>query len=235
MLETIIRQIGPALCSLEVLGRLRSHVGAAERGRIAREIHDGIIQALIGLEMQIHVWRRKSSTDAATASKLEHIQIALRTQVLELRELIQTMKTASVDPKHVLGDLALMVERFQRETGITAHFVSEVDELTLTPRVCEEIVRIVQEALVNVRKHSGAQHVVVRVRASAGSWMFEVDDDGRGFGFAGRRSQDDLDRERKGPVLIKERVRSIGGQLAVQSDPGLGARLEISVARRTHG
>jgi len=60
-----------------------------------------------------------------------------------------------------------------------------------------------------------------------------VDDDGRGFEFAGRRSQAELDLERKGPVIIKERIRSIGGTLAIESNPGRGARLEISVPRRS--
>jgi two-component system, NarL family, nitrate/nitrite response regulator NarL len=77
--------------------------------------------------------------------------------------------------------------------------------------------------------------VVVRVGATDRAWTFEVDDDGRGFEFAGRRSQSDLDAERKGPVIIKERIRSIGGHLAVESHPGRGARLEISLPRPPHG
>ena len=87
----------------------------------------------------------------------------------------------------------------------------------------------------NVRKHSGARNVIVRVSATDGEWKFEVDDDGRGFEFAGRRSQAELDLERKGPVVIKERVRSIGGRLAVESDPGQGARVEVRLSRRIHG
>jgi two-component system, NarL family, nitrate/nitrite sensor histidine kinase NarX len=145
------------------------------------------------------------------------------------------MKAVSVDPKQVLEHLAALVERFQRESGIAAHFVSEIADIDLTPHVCDEIVRIVQEALVNVRKHSGARHVVVRVAAADGCWTFDVDDDGKGFEFAGRRSQAELDVERRGPVVIKERVRAIGGQLAVESDPGHGARIEVRVPQRSHG
>jgi signal transduction histidine kinase len=107
--------------------------------------------------------------------------------------------------------------------------------LDLSPRVCGEVARIVQEALVNVRKHSGAKTVLVRVSAPDGYWKFEIDDDGRGFGFAGRHSHADLEIGRKGPVVIKERVRSIGGTLAVESAPGQGARVEIWLPRTTHG
>jgi signal transduction histidine kinase len=235
-LRTIAEQVGPAIYSVERLARLRSRVSAAERARVARDLHDGVIQSLIGLEMKVDVWRRQAgSADSSTASKLEHIQNALRTEVIELRDLIVRMKTVSVDPKHVLEHLAALVERFQRDSGIAAHFVSEIDEINLSPHVCDEVVRIVQEALVNVRKHSGARTVLVRVSAARGYWKFEVDDDGRGFEFAGRRSQAELDVERKGPVIIKERVRAIGGQLAVESDPGHGARVEVQLSQRTHG
>jgi signal transduction histidine kinase len=234
-LQTIAREIGPAIYNVELLVRLRSRVGVAERARLARDLHDGIIQSLIGLEMQVDVWRRQAAADPSGASKLEQIQNALRAEVLELRDLIQRVKPVAIDPRHVLDHLASLVERFQRDSGITAHFVSEIDELTLSPQCCEEVVRIVQEALVNVRKHSGARNVLVRVSATDGEWTFEVDDDGRGFEFAGRRSQAELDRERKGPVVIKERVRSIGGQLTVQSDPGRGARVEVRLPRRSDG
>ena len=236
ILDTIARQVGPALYSLERLSQLRSRVGAAERARVARDLHDGVIQALIGLEMRVDVWRREArEADLPSVSQLEHIQNALRAEVLDLRDLMQRMKTVSVDPKFVLDHLASLASEFQRDTGIVAHFVSEVAELDLSPPVCDEIVRIIQEALVNVRKHSGARNVIVRVGVGDGFWKFEIDDDGRGFEFTGRRSQAELDSERKGPVIIKERVRSIGGELAVESNPGRGARLEVWLRQRTHG
>ena len=233
ILRGVARQLGPALCSLEALGRLSSRAGAAERARVARDIHDGIIQALIGLEMQVHVWRRRADPEGDTAAKLGHIQDALRHQVLELRDLIHQIKPASCDPEHILEHLAAVVERFQRDTGISAQFVATIQDVTITSRVCDEIARVVEEALVNVRKHSGARHVVVRAGATTRAWTFEVDDDGRGFEFTGRRTQAELDLERKGPVIIKERIRSIGGSLAIESNPGRGARLEISVPRRS--
>jgi len=233
MLQAIARQVGPALYSVELLARLQSRAGAAERARIARDLHDGVIQSLIGLEMQVDVWRRAAARPEETV-RLEHVQNALRREVLDLRDLIQRMRRVSVDPNRVLEHLASIVERFQRDSGIEAHFVSEIDELSLSPRVCDELVGIVHEALVNVRKHSGARHVLVRVSAPNGQWKFEVDDDGRGFGFSGRHSQAELDVARKGPVIIKERVRSIGGQLAVQSDPGRGARVEVWLPRQPH-
>ena len=80
-----------------------------------------------------------------------------------------------------------------------------------------ELVRIAQEALVNIRKHSGASQVVVRFAASATNWTLGIDDDGRGFDPAGRHTLDDLDRTRRGPALIKERVRGIRGRIPSQA------------------
>jgi signal transduction histidine kinase len=231
MLRAVARQIGPALFSVEALSRLQSRIGAAERARVARDLHDGVIQSLIGLEMKVDVWKRAAEHPQETA-RLQHIQDALRREVVALRDLIRHMRRSPVDPDRVLEHLAAIVERFRTDSSIDAHFVSEIGELSLSPRVCDEIIAIVREALVNVRKHSGARHVVVRVSALDGYLKFEVDDDGSGFGFSGRLEQAELDVTRKGPVIIKERVRAIGARLAIQSDPGRGACIEIRLPRQ---
>jgi len=87
---------------------------------------------------------------------------------------------------------------------------------------------------VNIRKHSGAHTVVVRFGRENGSWKLLVEDDGRGFGFTGRRSLEELEAASIGPRVIRERVRSVGGELAVESIPGWGARLEISLPLGAH-
>jgi signal transduction histidine kinase len=123
------------------------------------------------------------------------------------------------------------VERFQRETGITARFVTDIEDLDIPQRVCRELVRIVQEGLVNVRKHSKAHHALVRLGSTNVHWNLSLEDDGKGFPFAGRFTQEQLDEIGKGPMIIKERVRLIAGQLTVESNPGQGTRLEIAVPR----
>jgi signal transduction histidine kinase len=67
-----------------------------------------------------------------------------------------------------------------------------------------------------------------------GDCRLSIDDDGCGFPFSGRLSQADLDAARKGPLVINERVRLLGGALTVESDPGRGARLEIAVPLSYH-
>jgi signal transduction histidine kinase len=228
-LQMIVRQIGPALLSVYLLERLRMRAGAMERARVARELHDGVIQSLIGAEMQLEVLRSSQLKGTPAAGELSRLQGILRNEVLNLRELMQQMRPPDVDPDELLDYIADMVQRFGRDTGITARFVTDLRQVALPRHVCFELVRIVQEGLVNVRKHSAATSVTVRFSMRNGFWTLEIDDDGKGFPFEGRLSQNDLDEQHSGPDIIKERVRSIGGQLAIDSAPGRGARLEVLV------
>jgi len=232
-LQELVRQVGPAVYNVLLLRRLRLRAGAVERARFARELHDGAVQSLIAVEMQVDVLRRQSANkpDLVT-TELGRIQGLLREEVLKLRELMQQMKTLDVDAKRLLGLMNDTVERFQRETGISARFFSDLGELDMPQPVCRELARIVQEALVNVRKHSQARQVLVRMSAKNGSWRVEIEDDGRGFPFSGRLSQNELDNIGKGPLVIKERVRVIDGELTIESSPGRGSRLEITVPQR---
>jgi signal transduction histidine kinase len=227
----LVHQVGPAVYNVYLLHRLRRRAGAAERARFARELHDGAVQSLIAVEMQVDVLRRQSDAGKPIGSELGRIQGLLREEVLKLRELMQQMKAIDVDAQRLLGVLNDTVERFQRETGISARFVSDLEALDMPQRVCREILHIVQEGLVNVRKHSGARHALVRLAANAEKWSLTLEDDGKGFSFGGRYNQDQLEEAGKGPMIIKERVRLIDGQLTVESNPGQGTRLEISVPR----
>src|SRR5581483_2338940 len=229
-LQELVRQVGPAVYNVLLLRRLRLRAGAVERAKFARELHDGAVQSLIAVEMQVDVLRRQSvSNPTVVPAELGRIQSLLREEVLKLRELMQQMKTLDVDSKRLLGLINDTVERFQRETGISARFVSDIGELQMPQPVCREVARIVQEALVNVRKHSQARQVLVRLAAGNASWKVEIEDDGCGFPFSGRLSHHELDAAGKGPVVIKERVRLIEGELTIESNPGRGSRLEIIV------
>jgi signal transduction histidine kinase len=228
----LLRQVGPAVYNVYLLHRLRRRAGAAERARFARELHDGAVQSLIGVEMQVDVLRRQAeTTPAVVGGELGRIQGLLREEVLKLRELMQQMKSIDVDARRLLSLVNDAVERFERETGISARFVTDIEKLEMPDKVCRELLRIVQEGLVNVRKHSEARHALVRLSSSPSQWSLTMEDDGKGFPFSGRLSQDELDQMGKGPTIIKERVRLIAGALTVESNPGLGTRLEVKVPK----
>lgn len=227
----LVRLVGPAIYNVYLLHRLRRRASAAERARFARELHDGAVQSLIAVEMQVDVLRRQVEQNRPIGGELGRIQALLREEVLKLRELMQQMKAIDVDSQRLLGVLKDTVERFQRETGITARFVTDLDELDMPQRVCREILRIVQEGLVNVRKHSEARHALVRLASNGKNWTLTVEDDGKGFPFVGRYNHLQMEESGKGPMIIKERVGLIAGELTVESNPGQGTRLEVTVPR----
>ncbi|HKM46935.1 MAG TPA: histidine kinase [Terriglobales bacterium] len=229
-LQEFAQQVGPAIYNVYLVRRLRERAGALERGRFARELHDGAIQSLIAVEMQLDVLRRQSGTQAPVVNaELGRIQKLLREEVLKLRELMQTMKSFEVNADRLLGFISDTVERFRRETGIAAEFVCELERVDLAQKACRELARIVQESLVNVRKHSGAHHVLVRLAQRTGHLQLTVEDDGKGFSFSGRLSDGELETTGKGPAVIRERVRLLAGELAIESTPGHGARLEVRI------
>jgi signal transduction histidine kinase len=230
-LQEFAHQVGPAIYNVYLMRRLRERAGAVERARFARELHDGAIQSLIAVEMQLDVVRRQSGQQPVVTSELSRIQKLLREEVLKLRELMQTMKSFEVDGERLPGFVADTVERFRRETGISAEFVSEIEKVDLPQKVCRELARIVQESLVNVRKHSGARHVLVRLANRAGNLQLTVEDDGRGFPFSGRLSEAELATTGKGPAVIRERVRLLAGELTIESNPGHGARVEVRISQ----
>jgi signal transduction histidine kinase len=229
-LQEFAQQVAPAIYNVYLMRRLRERAGAVERARFARELHDGAIQSLIAVEMQIDVLRRQSGEHSPVVkTELGRIQKLLREEVLKLRELMQAMKSFEVDADRLLGFISDTVERFRRETGIAAEFVSELERVDLAQKQCRELARIVQESLVNVRKHSGAHHVLVRLAQRAGNLQLTVEDDGKGFPFSGRLSNAELESTGKGPAVIRERVRLLAGELAIESTPGHGARLEVRI------
>ena len=234
-LEDVVRQVGPAIYKKYLVGRLRSQARATERSRLAQDLHDGVIQSLMGAEMQIDVMQRLAPTNATdTAENLRGIQELLRKEIANLRDRMHQVRPLEVEPSQFLNHLARITERFRRDVAISADFVAESEEAPASPRVCSEMVRIVQEALTNVRKHSGAQKVVVSFGRENGSWRLCIQDDGCGFGFTGRLSFAQLESSQEGPLVIKERVRSIGGDLVIESIAGAGARLEILSPRIAH-
>jgi signal transduction histidine kinase len=228
-----MRRVSSAAFNVYLLRRLRSRAGAMERARVARELHDGVLQSLIALEMQVDVLRRNEA--GRLAEELGPLQHLLHNEILNVRELMQAMRPVEIEPHQFLDFAADTVQRFQRETGISARFISELDEVWLAPRTARELARILQEALVNVRKHACARHVIVKFGSELGRWKLSIDDDGQGFDFAGRFEQKQLDQTRRGPAIIKERLRAIQGELAVESWPGEGARIEISLPQKTYG
>jgi signal transduction histidine kinase len=228
----LLQQCVSALCATRDLPRIRRRAAAHERARLGRELHDGILQELAALDVELEVIRRRGTQAPDTLeASLADIQDRVRGQVRELRYVAERARAYEVDPLRLSTVLAELVERFGRDTGIGATFEPPEEQVGLPPRVCGEIVRIVQEALVNVRRHSRAHHVIVQFACDNADWKLCIEDDGQGLRTWGTAPVAAGFPAVRRPAVIEERVQSIGGTLRLAPGDGAGVRLEIAIAR----
>ena len=235
MLGAIVRlasEVGPSVLVTHERRRLRKQVRAEERALLARELHDGVIQSLLALEIRTHLLKRQAGF-SAPARDLALIEEGLHQQIIALRELTENLRPREIQPAQLVNYLQSLVERFRRETRIAVTFTGDVQELDVSTSTCREVVRIVQEALANIRRHSAANSAEVRLQRLNHQWLIEISDDGKGFPFSGRLTLDDLDRTLQGPRVIKESVRALGGELTIDSGTWRGARLKIRIPLST--
>jgi signal transduction histidine kinase len=229
-LERIVRHLGQPLQNLFLLRHIRAHAIEGERSRISREIHDGILQTLLSVDIQLDVLRRKVPTDPdQAAGGLSSLQQTVRNETDELRRMVTDMRPLRVQSADLVDLMRGFAERFRNESSLALDLLIDAAELQIPDRICRDLFQIYRESLHNVKKHAHASHVVVKLWQNEGEVVLVVDDNGEGFSFAGRFTGDELDRLRLGPISIKERTRSVGGVLTVESTPGHGARLTIQV------
>jgi signal transduction histidine kinase len=228
------REVGPALYNEYSLGRVRSRVVVAERARLAGELHDGLLQSLIGLEMEIEVLRCSADRHADEEARLRQIRDQLRHDIADVRDLMLRLRLVDMTGVDVLRVIAELAGRLRRETGIDVRVTAAGSVISCTPRNCEHLVRIVQEMLTNVRKHSRARSVTIEVMSTEDRGRIKITDDGQGFGFKGRFTLAQLDARDLGPKGIKERVHAMRSELTIESTPGSGASIEIDWPQVTH-
>ena len=232
-LQNLVCQVAPTVYNVYLLRRLRSRATAIERARVARELHDGVVQSLHAIAFRLYALRTQATINAGERNQeLLDIQQLVQNEAVNIRTLIQQFKPLDLDPKRLVDALAGMIERYKYDTGIAAKFACDLSQTSLPPHICREIAGIVQEGLVNVTKHSNAKNVLIRLTSHEGAWILSIDDDGRGFPFSGRFPHCELEESHRGPLIIKERVRAVGGELIIDTRPGRGARLEIKIPQR---
>lgn len=237
VLLSLTKKLSPVVQNICSAGEFHAKVEDQVRAQFTRELHDGTLQSLLSAEMQIEVLRRQIlNSPNVLAQRLTGLQSLIHQEALNLRDLIEGTKPLNFGPGELPDFLAELVARFRRESGISVRLEIKQAGRNLPPKVCHEILRIVQEGLSNVRKHSGARSVVVTLsQGDNGQHKLLIADDGQGFGFRGVVSQGQLEASHRGPSVIKERVRQIGGELTIDSSPGHGARLEITIPDQAHG
>jgi signal transduction histidine kinase len=196
-----------------------------ERWRLARELHDETGQALTSILLGL-----KRVEDAKTREDARAAAAELRGEIVKtlqsVRRLAVELRPKALDDFGLIPALERLADAFGGESGIAVDVEANLDATRLPPEVETALYRIAQEALTNVAKHAGAEHVSVVVTRRDGSVTVVVEDDGRGFGAAGGESGG------LGLVGMKERVGLLGGRLAIESTEGSGTTIVAEVPLR---
>jgi signal transduction histidine kinase len=222
-LESLADQIVIALQHALMASRLQSLAVLEERSRIAREMHDGLAQILgyLGLEMQTLEALVQQGNDERVLAELKQTRENIKVAQADVRENILSLRTTLSGEEGVLVALQEYITEFGLQTGKETELINEINEkLSLSPLTEVQLVRILQEALANVRKHAQAQRVIVILSLSNGCLHVTVSDDGIGF-------KPDIGRRQFGLKTMHERAESVGGDLQVYSSPQQGTKVEL--------
>ncbi len=199
----------------------------AERARLAQEVHDGPAQALANAIFQVEYIERVVDRDPAMARhELRFLRELLRRELGDVRGFITQLRPPVLAELGLEGAVHDAIEHMRTLTGLTIVANIHVPGEQLGEAEQTVVLRVVQEALQNVRKHASASTVTVAARAEAGDWVLEIRDDGRGFDVGSVASRG---RRNFGLQFMRERAELIGARLDVRSgsDGGTVVRLAI--------
>jgi PAS domain S-box-containing protein len=203
--------------------RMLEEIREAERNRLARELHDSTLQDIVYALQEVRVMQVVSGDDLNpalenTAEALKRSVEGLRGAIFELR-LKETLDLSLVSSLENLVDLNRRMARGRYELEL---FVEDDFPARLPNKTGQELTRLVQEALTNVRRHAEAKHVRVELGLDGGLAYVEVSDDGCGFDSA--RATTGIGRQ-----SMRHRALELGGEFSVESAPGEGTRVRFSI------
>jgi two-component system nitrate/nitrite sensor histidine kinase NarX len=226
ILETLGQHLAVAIENQRLVSREKEMAVSEERNLLAQELHDSIAQSLAFLNLQAQLLEdalRRSAGDEA-AEVLGQIREGIQESYDDVRELLVHFRTRI---KHEDIELTIRssLEQFELQTGIKTALAVSGTSIPLSPEQHLQVLHILQEALSNVRKHSAARRVEIEMRRDGGYW-FRVRDNGRGFDTA---ALDDRSGAHVGLRIMKERAARIGGRLSIESRPGHGSAITLTL------
>ncbi len=225
-LPQLADQVVITLEHASMMSKLQAAAVAQERYRIAREMHDSLAQVLgyLSLQMQTLEVLVNQGKQEKLLAELSTARRTINAAQDDVRESILSLRTTLSDHLLLLTALEQYAEAFGVQTGMDVQFINDVQgPVQLSPLAETELVRIVQEALTNVRKHAQAQHVRLHVASDSQILQVQIVDDGIGI------SSQELTGSHFGLQTMYERAQGIHGQLSIFSERGQGTTISLSV------
>ncbi len=232
VLQSIGKHLGMAIEQASVEDNARQLSIIQERTRMAHELHDSLAQTLASLRYKVRLFDDSLKEQQADElrQELKGLESGIETANSELRSLITHFR-APIDGKGVVRTIESVVEKFRRETGFDVFFYHNWDLKDLARDAEIEVVRIVQEGLTNIRKHSGSETVRILLYSSVdGDCSILIEDDGPGLS-EDRPKPNKETGEHIGLSVMQERAARLNGELQFESDgEGLLLQLNFKVA-----
>ncbi|MDW4497679.1 cache domain-containing protein [Sulfitobacter sp. D35] len=198
-----------------------------ERGRVARELHDGISQILVGVRYALDIARRKLERgDDGARAPLDKGIDSLGEAISEVRRISRDLRPGVLDDLGLGPAIRALAEEFAQRTGIAVDFSTVVFRNRLDPEAKIALYRIAQEALTNIERHADATRVAVDLRGHKRGATLRISDNGRGF---------PADRSARSAGIglrnMQERVEQLDGRLRIQTpaENGSGTLIEVTV------
>ncbi len=230
LLESVAAQVGVATKNAQLYRRVQGVAVLEERDRIAREMHDGFAQVLGYVNTKAQAVRHLLATGRVdeAAAMVEQLEEAAREVYVDVREAILGLRATDQDDRRLVPRIRDYLDLFGRLADIKVHCRVEngADAVHLPVAAEIQLLRIIQEALSNVRKHADATDATVRLRAKDGCLCVIVKDNGHGFD-PSRYERGDWPQF--GLKTMKERSEAVGGMFQLRSTPGKGTTVAVTV------
>jgi len=201
-----------------------------ERNRISREIHDGVGHSLVNCILTLELCERLICKEPQEACKvIQQEKADLRGALDDMRDYVHHLRPADIENEPLEKLVSQYLARFGERTGLTVRSDVKTDHADLPPSSRLVMLRIIQEALTNAAKHSDASEVDVAITGSRGKGVnCEISDNGCGFD-VDEVLGDSSSRQGFGLRTMIDRAESAGGQLKIESEPGEGTRILLTI------
>jgi signal transduction histidine kinase len=228
LLVAIADHIGGAVEAARLRIQAEQAAVFEERQRLARELHDSVMQTLYSLILFAEAGgdALRSGTLDLTEQYINQLSEAARQALKEMRLLVFELRPDTLQQEGLAGALRKRIEVVEQRAGMKAKVQMELP-VALSEREEDGLYRIAQEALNNVLKHAGASQVDVALTASDHTIQLTIQDDGKGF-----EMSEDQTTFGVGLASMSERANELGGWLEIQSAPGQGTRVHIQITRQ---